>query len=233
MELERSHESKLSNMQTSGDISQPDEPLAKLVAITPDAEKLIAYCARVSNPNNQDNPNISGLLSYCIKNGHWSVFEQANILIEINTSRAIAPQILRHRSFTFQEFSQRYAPVQSYVAYGARRQDTKNRQNSIDDLSDETRAWFDEAQKEIWDLSFQKYEKALELGIAKECARFLLPLTTKTRIYMNGTVRSWLHYIDLRSAHGTQKEHMEIAEACKAIFCKELPVIGKSMGWIS
>ncbi len=206
-------------------------PLAKLISITPRAEETMAYCARVSNPENQDNPKIDKLLAFCIKNGHWSVFEQANMVIEINTSRAIAPQILRHRSFSFQEFSQRYAAATGYVTYEARRQDLKNRQNSVDDLTADTKTWFEDSQREIWDLCYGKYTEALKRGVAKECARALLPLNTATRLYMNGTVRSWAHYIDLRAGNGTQKEHMDIALACKAIFAKELPVVAQALGW--
>ncbi len=208
-----------------------NESLVKLISITPRAEETMAYCARVSNPENQENPKIDKLLGFCIKNGHWSVFEQANMVLEINTSRAISPQILRHRSFSFQEFSQRYAAATGFVPYEARRQDLKNRQNSVDDLSEESKQWFIDSQKEIWDLCYSRYNEALERGIAKECARSLLPLNTATRLYMNGTVRSWIHYIDLRAGHGTQKEHMEIAQAAKAIFIRELPVVAQALGW--
>lgn len=204
----------------------------RLVAITPKAEEIIAYCARVSNPENQVSSEISRLLSYCVKHGHWSIFEQANMVLEINTSRAIAPQILRHRSFSFQEFSQRYAAATSFITYSPRRQDTKNRQNSVDDLSSETRAWFQAAQSEIWENAYKKYQEALERGIAKECARALLPLNTATRLYMNGTIRSWIHYIQLRTANGTQLEHIQIAEKCREIFKSQLPLISKALGWI-
>jgi thymidylate synthase (FAD) len=207
--------------------------MTKLVAITPDAEKIISYCARVSNPANQENYNTaSKLLAYCIKNGHWSVFEMANMVIEIKTGRDIAPQILRHRSFSFQEFSQRYAAANSYIERQARRQDLKNRQNSLDDLSSETKAWFKEKQQLTWDAQYEAYEEALEKGIAKECARSLLPLNTETTMYMNGTIRSWIHYIELRSDIATQLEHREIAEGCKAVFCKELPNVAAALGWI-
>ena len=199
--------------------SSTNPQAVRLIAITPDAEKIMAYCARVSNPKNQDNPNISQLLSFCI-------------ILEINTSRGIAPQILRHRSFTFQEFSQRYAPVQDFVEYEARRQDLKNRQNSVDDLDEESRKWFSDVQKEIWELAYHRYSEALEKGIAKECARFLLPLGTKTRLYMNGTIRSWIHYLQLRTGHGTQKEHMEIANECEEIFIKNLPLTAEALGWM-
>lgn len=203
----------------------------KLISITPDAEKTIAYCARVSNPGNQDSPQYEKLLAYCVKHGHWSIFEQANLVMEIETSRAIAPQILRHRSFSFQEFSQRYAAATSYVSYDARRQDEKNRQNSKDDFDTETKQWFADAQKEVWDLAYARYEQALAKGVAKECARALLPLNTTTRLYMNGTVRSWVHYINLRTANGTQLEHMRIAEKCKEIFIQHLPLVSKALGW--
>ncbi|WP_413288193.1 FAD-dependent thymidylate synthase [Bdellovibrio sp. HCB337] len=204
----------------------------RLISITPNAEEIMAYCARVSNPVNQENPEISRLIAYCIKHGHWSIFEQANMVLEITTSRAISPQILRHRSFSFQEFSQRYAEVDGYIEYSARRQDQKNRQNSVDDLDADTQSWFAESQKEVWDLAFSKYKMALEKGIAKECARTLLPMGTSTRLYMNGTVRSWIHYIQLRSEIGTQLEHRMIAEACKEVFSQQLPVVAKALGWI-
>ena len=203
----------------------------RLVSITPGAEELIAYCARVSNPANQESKEIARLIRHCIRHGHWSIFEQANMVLEINTSRGIAPQILRHRSFSFQEFSQRYAPSTGYVAYEPRRQDSKNRQSSVDDLGADVKEWFAAAQDEVWDLAYGKYQEALAKGIAKECARFLLPLNTQTRLYMNGTIRSWIHYIGLRSGHGTQLEHARIAEECRRIFCAELPVIAEALGW--
>lgn len=203
----------------------------KLVSITPRAEEIMAYCARVSNPANQENPNISGLLGYCVRHGHWSVFEQANMVIEINTSRAVAPQILRHRSFSFQEFSQRYSAASSFVPHRARRQASTNRQSSIDDLEAEIQEWFSQAQNEIWLLGFQKYSEALEKGIAKESARALLPLNTATRIYMNGTIRSWIHYIQLRTKSETQLEHREIAESCRRIFTESLPTVAAALEW--
>lgn len=203
----------------------------KLISITPRAEETMAYCARVSNPQNQENSEFSKLLAYCIKNGHWSVFEQANMIVEINTSRAIAAQILRHRTFTFQEFSLRYSSVSEYIEYEARRQDVKNRQNSIDDLDDEVKQWFRDCQFEVWKLAFEHYEAALSKGVAKECARFLLPLNTSTRLYMNGTVRSWIHYLQLRTHESTQLEHREIANAIRAIFVEELPTVSKALGW--
>jgi thymidylate synthase (FAD) len=195
-------------------------------------EGLLTYCARVSSPN-QDNPRYEGLLKYCMKHGHWSVFEMADMTVEIVTSRGISPQILRHRSFSFQEFSQRYAAVgdSGLIVYEARRQDDKNRQNSIDDVSEEDRQWFRDAQQQVWDLSYSFYEEALSKGIAKECARFLLPLNTKTKLYMKGSIRSWLHYIDLRCKNGTQLEHAEIAEAIKDIFSKKFPTLYKAKEW--
>jgi thymidylate synthase (FAD) len=202
-----------------------------LISITPRAEEVMAYCARVSNPKNQDNPEISGLLNYCAKHGHWSVFEQANMVLEIQTSRAIAPQILRHRSFSFQEFSQRYAKADDFLLTKARRQDLKNRQNSVDDFDEATKEWFEKAQQQLWSLSYQKYSEAIEMGIAKECARSLLPLSAATKIYMNGTVRSWIHYIELRTNPATQLEHRTIAEKCREIFIEQLPSVSKALGW--
>lgn len=204
----------------------------RLISITPQAEETMAYCARVSNPLNQENPQIAKLLNYCIRHGHWSVFEQANMVLEVTTSRAIAPQILRHRSFAFQEFSQRYAEASDISLFRARRQDNQNRQNSIDDLDEETQNWFQEAQLEIWNLSHRKYEEALAKGIAKESARALLPLNTATKLYMNGTIRSWIHYIQLRSLEGTQLEHREIALRCRDIFAAQLPQIAQALGWV-
>lgn len=203
----------------------------KLISVTPNAEETIAYCARVSSPN-QDNPNISGLLKYMIREGHWSPFEMANMVVEITTSRAIAQQILRHRSFSFQEFSQRYAAVERFQFYGARRQDEKNRQNSIDDLDEHTKEWFLEAQREVMNHNFSIYKWALNKGIAKEVARFLLPLNVETKLYMNGTIRSWIHYIQLRSPeHGTQKEHSDIVAEIKEIFVEQFPVIAEALEW--
>jgi len=205
--------------------------LANLISVTPNAEDTIAYCARVSSPN-QDNPNISGLLKYMIREGHWSPFEMANMVVEITTSRAIAQQILRHRSFSFQEFSQRYASVRNYILYGARRQDETNRQNSIDDMNQEDKQWFAAAQTNAAEYAFELYELALKKGIAKESARFILPLSTETKLYMNGTLRSWIHYIQLRSPeHGTQKEHADIVAEIKKIFVEQFPVISEALEW--
>lgn len=195
-----------------------------------DPEGLIAYCARVSSPN-QETPDYEKLLSYCIRNKHWSVFEMVDMTVEIVTSRAISPQILRHRSFSFQEYSQRYSKIQAIEKYEPRRQDVKNRQNSLDDLDESTIAWFDEAQESVSKLSMEKYEEALEKGIAKECARVLLPLGTQTRLYMKGSVRSWLHYLEVRTDPSTQKEHRDIAEAVREIFMEQFPVTSRAMGW--
>lgn len=196
------------------------------------AEEAIVYAARVSNPANQmSNETAPRLISYLIKNKHWSPFEMASMTIEIVTSRAIAAQILRHRSFSFQEFSQRYATAFQYIPYRARRQDTKNRQNSIDDMSFETQEWFKKAQQGAWERSFEDYQIALSLGIAKECARMLLPLNTATKLYMSGTVRSWIHYLQVRDEEGVQQEHRDIARGIKQIFCAELPSIAEALEW--
>ena len=210
--------------------------LVKLITSTPDAEKTMAYIARVSNPKNQDNDNFTKLIGYCIKNEHWSVFEQAYLTLQIETTRGLAAQILRHRSFTFQEFSQRYADSRQLGEIPIpelRRQDKKNRQNSISDLSEELINEFNQKIKHQFKLNKQLYEDMLEAGIAKECARFVLPLATPTRIYMTGSCRSWIHYISLRTANGTQKEHMDIAKECKNIFIKEYPVVSSALNWLS
>ena len=194
----------------------------------------MAYIARVSNPKNQDNDEFTKLLGYCIKNEHWSVFEQAYMTVQIKTNRGIAAQILRHRSFTFQEFSQRYADstqLGEIQVPELRRQDTKNRQNSIEDLAENIRGKFQDKISKHFTESMKLYEEMLEAGIAKECARFVLPLATPTRIYMTGSCRSWIHYINLRSAHGTQKEHKEIAENCKLLFCNEFPIVANALLW--
>lgn len=196
----------------------------KLVWATPDAEKHILYMARVSS-GNQDSSD-TRLLSYLIRNKHWSPFEMVNMCVEINTSRAISAQILRHRSFSFQEFSQRYAETNSTVSYEARRQDTKSRQNSIDDLPQETLDWFLSAQGNMEAKALNLYTEALKRGIAKECARMLLPMASSTKLYMNGNVRSWLHYLDLRTDVSTQLEHREIALEIKEIFIQQFPFIG-------
>ena len=206
----------------------------QLITVTPDAEKNMAFVARVSNPNNQTNENFSGLLAYCIKHQHWSVFEQAHMTLEIETTRAIAAQILRHRSFTFQEFSQRYAKSNELGEIELpelRRQDVKNRQNSIDDLDGKVVDKLNRQMITLFSSAESLYKQMIEEGVAKECARMVLPLCTPTRIYMTGSVRSWIHYINLRSAHGTQKEHMEIAESCKNVFVDQFPVVSEALEW--
>ena len=206
----------------------------KLVSITPDAEKTMAYIARVSNPSNQDNEKYAGLLKYCIKHNHWSVFEQSSMTLEIETTRAIAAQILRHRSFTYQEFSQRYASSTSLGEIQLpelRRQDTKNRQNSTDDLDPELVEKLNKQMITLFSSAKSLYTQMLDAGVAKECARMVLPLCTPTRIYMTGSCRSWIHYINLRSAHGTQKEHMVIAEACRKVFTEQFPAVSEALEW--
>ena len=210
------------------------EKSVKLISVTPDAEKTMAHIARVSNPDNQDNPNYAGLLKYCIKHNHWSVFEQSSMTLEIETTRAIAAQILRHRSFTFQEFSQRYAQSNSLGEIklpDLRRQDTKNRQNSIDDVVPFVKQKLEAQMITLFSSAQSLYNQMIEEGIAKECARMVLPLCTPTRIYMTGSARSWIHYIELRSANGTQKEHMDIANACKSIFIDTFPTIAEALEW--
>ena len=207
----------------------------KLVSVTPDAEQLMAYIARVSNPSNQDNEKYAGLLKYCIKHNHWSVFEQSTMTLEIETTRAIAAQILRHRSFTFQEFSQRYASSNDLGDIDLpelRRQDTKNRQNSIDDLDPEMVDKLNRQMITLFSSAKSLYTQMLDAGVAKECARMVLPLCTPTRIYMTGSCRSWIHYINLRSAHGTQKEHMVIAEACRKVFTEQFPAVSEALEWL-
>ena len=206
-----------------------------LVSVSPDAQKTIAYCARVSNPKNQDSDDYAKLLRYCIQHGHWSIFEMANMVLEINTTRGIAAQILRHRSFSFQEFSQRYADAsflgEKIDTPELRTQDPDNRQNSIDNLNDVKEAIYNQNMRELFAKSKALYDMMISDGVAKECARFVLPLATPTKMYMNGTVRSWIHYINLRTGYGTQKEHMTIAEECKKIFISELPLISEALGW--
>jgi len=208
----------------------------KLVSVTPDAEQIMAYVARVSNPNNQENPNYAKLLGYCIKHNHWSVFEQSFMTLEIETTRGLAAQILRHRSFTYQEFSQRYADssllTETIPVPELRRQDTKNRQNSIDDVNEFVRQEFEIKMRKHFDEAMVLYQSMLDMNIAKECARFVLPLATPTRLYMSGSCRSWIHYITLRSANGTQKEHMDIAEACKKIFVEQFPTCAEALEWV-
>ena len=205
----------------------------KLISVTPDAEKTIAYVARVSNPQNQENEKFAGLLKYCIKHGHWSVFEQAFMTVEINTTRGLAAQILRHRSFTYQEFSQRYQDV-SHIREDIplpelRSQDEKNRQNSIDDVDPAVVEKFNARMRKHFDASIDLYKEMRRAGIAKECARFVLPLATPTRLYMTGAVRSWIHYIDLRSAHGTQKEHIDLEENVRTIFVEQFSTVAQAL----
>ena len=206
----------------------------KLISVTPDAEKLMAYCARVSNPNNQNNENYAKLLKYCIDHQHWSIFEHGFMTVEINTTRGLAAQILRHRSFTFQEFSQRYADTtllsEEIPLFELRRQDNKNRQNSIDDMGDEIRVKWNTKIREHFAKAKALYDGMISDGIAKECARFILPLATPTRLYVSGNVRSWITYIALREKSGTQKEHMNIAKECKQIFNDQFPSISEALG---
>jgi len=210
----------------------------KLIAVTKPtddsltAEQLVAFVARVSNPTNQENHKTAPkLLRYLIDHKHWSPFEHVSMTVEIETSRAIAAQILRHRSFCFQEFSQRYAQSTDYEVVEPRRQDLKNRQNSTNDLPQDVREWFEETQKQLGGLALTAYQQALEKGIAKESARFLLPLSTKTTLYMTGSLRSWIHYIEVRAAKETQAEHREIAEGVRAILAKEFPTVAEALGW--
>ena len=206
----------------------------ELISITPDSEKTIAYCARVSNPKGQDRDEYAKLLKYCIDHGHWSIFEMANMVLEINTTRGIAAQILRHRSFSFQEFSQRYAEtnlLNDIESPELRGQDEKNRQNSLDNIADNDKITWTRIIEDHFRKSQYIYDEMIKAGIAKECARFVLPLATPTKMYMNGTIRSWIHYINLRSGHGTQKEHMDIANKCKYIFIQQLPVVSEALGW--
>jgi thymidylate synthase (FAD) len=208
----------------------------KLISVTPDAEKTMAFIARVSNPANQDNENYAKLLAYCIKHNHWSVFEQSTMTLEIETNRGIAAQILRHRSFTFQEFSQRYADTnlisEEIPLPELRRQDTKNRQNSTDDLPVDLKIELYAKIQDHFDAAQDLYKELLEADVAKECARFVLPLAVPTKIYMTGSCRSWIHYINLRSAHGTQKEHMIIAEECKKVFTEQFPSVSQALEWV-
>ena len=208
----------------------------KLISVSPDAEKHMAYCARVSNPSNQENEKYAGLLRYCIKHQHWSIFEQAFMTLEINTTRGLAAQILRHRSFTYQEFSQRYADSSllgdKVPLPQLRKQDEKNRQNSTDDLDPILVQELEVKMQKYFADGMKLYKEMLDAKVAKECARFVLPLATPTRLYMSGSVRSWIHYIELRSGHGTQKEHMDIANACKQIFTEQFPTVAEAMEWV-
>ena len=207
-----------------------------LISVSPDAEKHMAYCARVSNPSNQENEKYAGLLRYCIKHQHWSIFEQAFMTLEINTTRGLAAQILRHRSFTYQEFSQRYADSSllgdKIPLPQLRKQDEKNRQNSTDDLDPILVQELEVKMQKYFADGMKLYKEMLDAKVAKECARFVLPLATPTRLYMSGSVRSWIHYIELRSGHGTQKEHMDSANACKQIFTEQFPTVAEAMEWV-
>ena len=207
---------------------------ARLIWITSEAEKTISYCARVSNPANQENYNTAPkLLAYCIKHGHWSVFEMASMCVEIETTRSIAAQILRHRSFSFQEFSQRYAqPGQLGMAMvpELRFQDLKNRQNSISpECSSEELYQFSSEIADLFEEAEDLYRRMIEYGIARECAREVLPLSTPTRLYMNGSIRSWLHYCDLRTGNGTQREHAMIAGEVQDLLYDHLPNVCEAM----
>lgn len=202
----------------------------RLISVTPDAEATMAYIARVSSPN-QENPEYAKLLKYCIDHQHWSVYEHAHMTVEITTSRMISAQILRHRSFTFSEFSQRYSEVVDYVRVKARRQSEKNRQSSVDDLPEDIQDWWQQRQLEHWAECELLYSEAMTLGIAKECARSILPMNSKTRLYMTGSVRSWIHYLELRTQPDTQQEHREIAKGIKEIFMYEFPAVAEALGW--
>ena len=208
----------------------------KLISVTPDAEKMMGYVARVSNPSNQENPKVAGLLKYCVKHQHWSVFEQSFMTLEIETTRGLAAQILRHRSFTFQEFSQRYADSSllstNIPLPELRRQDTKNRQNSIDDVDEFKVQKYQMLIQDYFSKGMDLYQQMLTDGIAKECARFVLPLATPTRLYMAGSCRSWITYIALREKNGTQKEHMDIAKECKKIFAEQFPICTEALGGV-
>jgi thymidylate synthase (FAD) len=199
--------------------------MTRLIWITPEAEQVIGYCARVSNPANQDNPDVAGLLKYCIKHGHWSIFEMASMCVEIKTTRAIAPQILRHRSFSFQEFSQRYAEVHDFPVLGQMRlAGTTNRQSSqpLPERGFDTDIILD-AELAV-SRSYWTYNKLIKAGIAAETARMVLPLCCPTTLYMSGTIRSWIHYVQLRTQEDTQLEHREIAESIKALMAEHLPI---------
>lgn len=202
-----------------------------LIHSTPDGDDLVAYMARVSNPDNQNNTETSArLIKYLIKHKHWSPFEMVNMCVEINTTRSIAAQILRHRSFSFQEFSQRYADVTARPApIAVRRQDLKNRQDSIDDIDPYTQQDFQIKAEQVYDMSFKLYQEMLQAGVAKECAREVLPLSTPTKLYMNGTLRSWIHYTDLRCSNGTQLEHKVIADECRKHIESCFPLVSKAL----
>ena len=201
-------------------------PLTDFVNI-PDSEGIVSYCARVSNPSNQEQFDTAAkLLKYCVRNQHWSVFEMVNVVMEIECPRDIARQILRHRSFSFQEFSQRYAEATNFTIRECRLQDTKNRQNSISTVDSKLEKWWEDEQSFLLSNIEGLYKEALSKGIAKEVARVILPEgLTMSKMYMNGTLRSWLHYVDLRSENGTQKEHREVAVACRKILMSQYPFL--------
>ena len=202
----------------------------RLLWVTPEAERLIVKTARVSAPQNENNLATGPrLLKYLIKHKHWSPFEMANMCLEIHTQRDISAQIIRHRSFSFQEFSQRYAETEQAKIPKFRRQDSRNRQNSIDDLTDEQIDLLEELTYKHIKEGYELYQTMLEMGVAKETARRHLPMCSPTRIYMNGTLRSWIHYIDLRTDPGTQWEHRTIANQAKIIFEQQFPVISEAL----
>lgn len=203
----------------------------KLFDITQDAERVIARAARVSSEH-PDNPEYIRLIRYMLEHKHFSPFEMADLTIEVETSRMIAQQILRHRSMFFQERSLRYADAVGFEVYGARRQADKNRQSSVDDLPPQMKAWWEAEQQRVWAIAKQSYDDALSFGIARECARAVLPLSTQTTMFVRGTIRSWIHYLQLRTQSDTQQEHREIAEKCREIFCRELPTISEALGWM-
>ena len=202
---------------------------ARLISITPDAEKQIVYMARVSNPSNQNNLETAPrLIKYLIKHKHWSPFEMASMQVEVNTTRAIAAQVLRHRSFSFQEFSQRYSSAGDLPSIGLphlRSQDLKNKQASHDNLDPEMVDLMEKQIQQIYHSTFDYYEYLLSKGVAKECARSILPLGTPTKLYMSGSIRSWIHYIQIRAGVETQLEHRLIANAVKDIFEEQLPSV--------
>lgn len=206
--------------------------VVNLVWVTPEAEKLIARCARVSSPKNQDNPDYAKLLSYCLKNGHVSIFEMASLCVEIECSRTISRQILRHKSFSFQEFSGRYSEMpEKPIHTVARLQDTKNRQNSIETDNMAITEDFNEAQQHIWESCWSEYTNAIRRGVAKEVARNLLPEgMTTSKMYMSGTVRSFIHYLDVRLGNGTQKEHVDVAKQILEIFKEHFPTVCVAKG---
>ena len=212
----------------------PPMKQVQLIHSTPDGDNLISYMARVSNPANQSNTETSGkLISYLIKHKHWSPFEMVNMCVEIHTTRSIAQQILRHRSFSFQEFSQRYAQVvDNPVIPDLRRQDTKNRQNSIDDLDAYTKQDLQLKAQYVFDQAMMLYDEMIGVGVAKECARDVLPLSTPTKMYMNGSLRSWIHYCDLRCGNGTQLEHKIIADQCKELIIQQFPLVSEALGYV-